>query len=83
MIKIKDIKVLDNFELLLTFGNGERKRFDLSPYLDKGVFQELKNKDYLKRVSNKGCFICWPNEQDLSADTLYAEGKKESSNFRR
>jgi hypothetical protein len=77
-IKIKGLTVLDNYELLLTFDNGERKRFDLSPYLNKGVFQELKNKTYLKKVENKGYFICWPHEQDLSSDTLYLEGKKES-----
>ena len=29
------------FQLALTFSNGEEKRFDMRPYLDKGVFTEL------------------------------------------
>ena len=75
MIKINDLKILDNYKLLVVFENGEKKTFSLLPYLDKGLFQELKNKDYLKQVKNEGYFISWPNEQDLSSDTLYIEGR--------
>ncbi|MBI5700231.1 DUF2442 domain-containing protein [Candidatus Saganbacteria bacterium] len=78
MIKINDLFILDDYKLSIAFENGERKTFNLIPYLEKGVFQELKNKNYFKQVKNKGYFISWPNEQDLSSDTLYLEGNKES-----
>ena len=38
-----------------------------------GVFQELKDKNYFKLAKNKGYYIEWPNEQDLSSDTLFFE----------
>lgn len=76
MIKIKKITILENYHLKLLFENNEIKIFDLNPYLNKGVFKELKDKDYFKLVKNKGYYIEWPNEQDLSSDTLFFEGVK-------
>jgi hypothetical protein len=32
----------DNYCLLLEFSNGERREFDVSPYLEKGIFTQLK-----------------------------------------
>lgn len=74
MFKINNLSVLDDFKLFLVFENGEKKIFNLSPYLEKGVFRELRNINYLRQVRNEGFFISWPNEQDLSSDTLYLEG---------
>ena len=79
MIKIKKIDILDDYQLKLLFDNNEIKVFDLKPYLDKGVFQELKDKNYFKLVKNKGYYIEWPHEQDLSSDTLFIEGIKAPS----
>jgi hypothetical protein len=76
MLKIKSLNVLDDYKLAVVFENEEKRTFNLSPYLDKGVFQELKDKDYFKQVKNEAYFIHWPNEQDLSSDTLYLEGHK-------
>lgn len=65
---------MEDYKLSIGFENGETKIFHLTPYLEKGVFQELKDTDYFKSVKNGGYYICWPNEQDLSSDTLYFEG---------
>ena len=40
----------ENHHLLLEFSNGERREFDVSPYLEKGIFQSLKNETYFRRV---------------------------------
>ena len=45
---VKEVKPIDNYKLILTFGNNEVKIFDMIPYLDKMIFQELKYKKYLK-----------------------------------
>ena len=36
--RVKSVKAESNYILLLEFVNGERKRFDVSPYIGKGVF---------------------------------------------
>lgn len=38
MYKVAAVKPLPNYELLLTFTNHEVRRFDVKPYLNKGIF---------------------------------------------
>ncbi|MBI1871460.1 MAG: DUF2442 domain-containing protein [Chlamydiae bacterium] len=56
------------------FKNGQLRLFDVKPYLNKGIFKELKNESYFKKVRIVWGGIGWPNEQDLSSDTLYYGG---------
>ena len=71
---VTKVDALDNFKLQLQFENGEIKVFDVTPYLDKGIFTELKDHSYFKRVRVAFGSIEWPNEQDFSKDTLYLLG---------
>ena len=72
MLNVLSVRALDNWRLKVALSNGKEGVFDMSPYLDKGVFCELKDVEYFTQVStvygNSG--IGWPNEQDLSAYTL-------------
>jgi hypothetical protein len=40
---VKNVRAQDNYLLLLTFENGEQRQFDMKPYLDLEIFQELKD----------------------------------------
>ena len=64
----------NDYKLAITFDNGEQKIFDVTPFLDKGIFTELKSVDYFKKVKVAFGAIQWPNEQDFSKDTLYQLG---------
>jgi len=66
-----DAEAKSNYLLKLTFDNNETKVFDASPFLDKGIFKELKDSTYFKRVKVAFGAVEWPNEQDFSNDTLY------------
>ena len=61
----------ENYQLLLKFNNAEKKLLDMKPYLEKGVFQELKDVSYFRQVQTHANFVSWPHDQDLSLDTLY------------
>ena len=74
MRKILEIEVLADYIMNIVFETGEKKAFDLKPYIQNGVFKELQNESYLRSVKNRGYFVEWPHEQDLSSDTLYIEG---------
>lgn len=65
------VKPENGYTLSITFDNGENRLFDVTPFLDKGIFTELKNIDYFKKVKVAFGSIQWPNEQDFSKDTLY------------
>ena len=61
----------DDYTLTLTFTNGEVKVYDMKPWLDKGVFQDLQNIGYFRCVRLDGGTVQWPREQDICPDTLY------------
>lgn len=70
---IVDVKAQDDYKILLSFENGEKKIFDMKPYLDKGFFKQLQDKTYFKTVKPHFDSIQWANGQDLSPDTLYLD----------
>lgn len=63
-----------DFELLLTFESGEVKTFDMKPYLDKGVFRELKDERMFNSVRVSFNSIVWDNEADFDPEVLYECG---------
>ena len=75
-LAVKQVKPLENYILLLTFENGEKRKFDMSPYLDLEIFQELKDKEMFKTVKTNFDTIEWANEADIDPEILYRESKK-------
>ena len=57
--------------LLLEFASGETRRFDLTPWLDKGVFRALRDSADFAQARVVDGSVEWPGEIDLSFDTLY------------
>ncbi len=65
---------MPNHRLKIKFTNNETKEFDVTPFLDKGIFKELKDEKYFGQVRVSFGAVEWPNEQDFSKDTLYLLG---------
>ena len=72
---VKSVKPQEDYCLLLTFENGEKRVFDLKPYLEKPVFKRLKNVVVFKTAQVVAGSVEWLGEIDLSYDTLYLESK--------
>jgi hypothetical protein len=70
-LAIKDVKPQDNYLLLLTFENGEKRQFDMKPYLDMGIFQELRDLVLYKTDKKSFDTVEWDNEADLDPEILY------------
>ena len=75
-LAIKNVKPQDNYLLLLTFENGEKRQFDMKPYLDFGIFKELKNINMFKTVKISFDSIEWENEADFDPEILYQKSIK-------
>jgi hypothetical protein len=73
MLKVKKVIANNDYTLFVELSDGRAGVFDVKPYLEKGVFRQLKDKNYFKQVSPFFCGIVWPEEQDLSADTISYE----------
>ena len=72
-LSVKDVKALDEYKLLLTFDNGEERIFDMKPYLDKGIFTELKDKTMFNSVRVSYDTIEWENQADMDPERLYED----------
>ena len=57
--------------LLLEFDNGETRLFDLTPWLDNGVFRALRDSPEFAQARVVDGSVEWSGEIDLSYDTLY------------
>ena len=75
MKKVVAVKANDDFSLDLKFNDNRTRRFDARPYLDFGMFNELKDIKYFKQVRIAYGTVQWPHEQDISPDTLYLESQ--------
>jgi len=53
--------------------NDEVKVFDVKPYLDKGIFKELRELSIFNSVKPYLGSIQWQNGQDFCPDTLYLD----------
>lgn len=75
MLKIDSVKAIDNYRIQVSFDNGVEKLCDISPFLEKGDFRELRDKKMFCTVRSIKWGIEWDNGLDLSADTLDLIGK--------
>jgi hypothetical protein len=57
--------------MFFNFSNGKEGNIELSPYIMSGIFEQLKNKDYFKKLFVDGWTISWPNGADIASETLY------------
>ncbi len=72
MRRVVEVAVLPPHGLRLSFDDGEVRDFDATPYLDKGIFAELRDPEYFGRVRVCLDSVAWPNGQDFDPDCLYA-----------
>ena len=71
--RVRKVRPEPGHRLLLTFTNGEKKVYDVSPLLGQGVFRELKDKSAFFSVRPWHGTVQWAGGQDLCPDTLYED----------
>lgn len=76
MHKVVSATPQDDHSLILAFDNGSHRIFDTRPYLDKGIFVELKDLNYFRQVRVAFNTVQWPHEQDFAPETLYLESRE-------
>lgn len=74
-LAVKGVKAIDNYKLILTFENNEKRLFDMTPYLELGVFKTLKDENLFKTVKVSFDTIEWSNGVDIDPETLYEDSR--------
>jgi len=70
-LAVIDVKPKENYILHLTFANGEKRQFDMKPYLDHGIFSELQDVNLFNSVRTSFDTIEWANAADFDPESLY------------
>jgi len=79
MGKVVSVEAIENHRLRVSLSDGRKGIFDVSSYVDKGIFRELRDPQYFRRVRVAYGGVMWPHEQDFSAETIECELQREQS----
>jgi hypothetical protein len=82
MVRVRDVRPLEGFEVEVTFTDGSVRRVDLAPLLGGPVFEAIVRDPALFRsvyVHPIGRTLAWPNGADLDPDVLF-EGLRPAGN---
>ena len=71
MIRVVDVDYVKDYMLSLTFSDGVVKVVDLWPYLNGGVFEQLKDLSEFKQFGLNHWTIEWACGVDLAPEFLY------------
>ena len=74
MLRVVDVDYVKDYELFVTFNNGDKKRVDLRPYLTGEVFGELLDRNKFIQYGLNRVTIEWANGADLAPEFLYEIG---------
>jgi hypothetical protein len=71
--RVKSVQPLENYLLRLTFADGAVKIFDVKPFLDRGIFSQLRDKSLFRSVHVNIDTVEWANGADLCPEMMYEE----------
>jgi hypothetical protein len=76
--RIKSAKAMDDYRLEIVFDNARKKRYDVTPLLEKEMFGPLKNPALFKavRVEPGGYAVAWDGHMDISEHELWIHGEE-------
>jgi hypothetical protein len=66
-------QAVTNYRIYVEIEDGRKGIFALKPYLERGVFRELKDVHYFNQVRVLFGAVTWPHHQDIAPETLLAE----------
>jgi hypothetical protein len=77
--RLISVEPLSDYRLLLTYENNERRLFDTNPYLDCGIFAQLRDEALFRSVRVVFDTVEWSNGADLCPEVLYARSELQES----
>ena len=69
--RIKDVKILEDYKLEITYVTDEIKIYDMKKNLNIDFYKKLNNKEYFKKAKSVETTIEWPDGEDIDPNELY------------
>ena len=71
--RVNKVEAFTDHTLILTFDNGERRRFDVRPYLSYTVYKPLNEVGFFMQARVGHGTVIWQEDIDFCPDTLFLE----------
>jgi hypothetical protein len=71
LLDVVKVEAEAGYTLVLEFENGERRRFDVKPLLDRRPFERLRNLGLFAMAKVEYGTVVWPGNIDIAPETLY------------
>lgn len=71
LLDVVKVEVKPDYKLYLEFENGEKRIFDMSPYMDRKPFVQLKGSPLFAMAFIDYGTVVWPGKIDIAPETLY------------
>ncbi len=71
LLDVIKVQAQPNFVLILEFENGERRLFNMLPYIDQKPWVRLKTGHVFQAVFIENGTVAWPGNVDIDPETLY------------
>lgn len=76
--RMKEVKVLEDYKLLLIYENNEQRVYDMKSNLQYEAFEKLKDYELFEKVHAAGETIEWETGEDVSPESLYLNSIKKN-----
>lgn len=76
--RIESAKTIDDHTLVIKFNNKQKRKYDITPLLEKEMFAPLKNQALFKavQIEQGGYAIVWNSNIDISEYELWSHGQE-------
>ncbi|MCR5645311.1 MAG: DUF2442 domain-containing protein [Bacteroidales bacterium] len=74
ILKVITAELAGEYQLQLTFNNGEVRLVDFVPLMQKGICKKLQDKDYFRSLKLDLFTVDWNNEIGFDPEFLYEIG---------
>lgn len=71
LLDVISVVAEQNYTLLLVFENGQKRRFDMKPLLDKKPFSRLRDLPLFMKGTVAFGTVVWPGNIDIAPETLW------------
>ncbi len=68
---VKDVLARDDYTLLITFANGEKRVYNAKYLLSKPIYSQLKNRNYFLNARVACGTVIWDDDVDIAPEHLY------------
>lgn len=73
LVDVTHVAALPGYRILVTFEDGKRGVYDMTPLLDRGVFRRLRDEALFRRASVDYGTVVWPGGLDVAPETLWSD----------